>query len=82
VLHLSKTRISEVGELPEKSRPRTVVRIRAIHGNQRRVFLKDLGLTAVPKKKALREFERRLNLKAVMEKPLNTQEQKLFESMR
>ena len=47
-----------------------------------RRLLKDRGLTAVPKKKALREFEPRLNLKCIMEKPLSTQEKELIESMR
>jgi hypothetical protein len=46
--------------------------------DQRRGFLKDLGLTAVPKKKALREFERRLNLKSAMERRLDTLEQRVI----
>ena len=35
--------------------------------DQRRGYLKALGLTGVPKKKSLREFERRLDLKSTME---------------
>lgn len=49
--------------------------------DQRRGYLKALGLTSVPTKKALREFERRLNLKSVMERPLSPKEQKVLESM-
>jgi len=39
--------------------------------DQRRGYLKALGVTAVPTKNALREFERRLHLNAVMETPLD-----------
>lgn len=46
--------------------------------NQRRCFLKDLGLEGIPEKRALREYERRLGLKG-LDRELTAEERAILE---
>lgn len=64
-LQIRKSKLIEIGSILVLLWPM----VRRLTTDQRRGYLKALGLTAVPAKKALREFERRLNLKSILHIP-------------